>query len=67
MGLLLRGKRRCRLAKGIVCDFGRIIRMAAEETFIELTSGSSLVGCCSKSTASTEPVPIDEIDALDIH
>lgn len=66
IGLLFRGRSKCRLAKG-VCDLGRIIRMAADETFIELTSGFSLTGCCSKSTAITDPVPVDEIEALDMH
>lgn len=35
--LLSRRSRRRRLANGIACDLGRMIRMAADETRIELT------------------------------
>lgn len=55
MELLSRLKRSRRCANGVACDFGRTIRMAADETFIVFTCCSWLNGC-SESTATAVPV-----------
>lgn len=74
--LLSRRSKRRRLANG-ACDFGRMIRMAADETFIELMwlgvrSSSSAGWSKMTGTADPDPVPVttvptDAIDAIDAH
>lgn len=64
--LLARRSRRRRLANGIACDFGRMIRMAADETRIELiwlrggasAGGSSSLMDWSILTGITDPDPV---------
>lgn len=64
--LLARRSMRRRLANGIACDFGRMIRMAADEIWIELTwlrgagcgGGSSSLMDWSILNGITDPDPV---------
>lgn len=59
---------RCRWANDTARDFGRIIRIAADDTFIEFSTGLSLIGCSkSKSIATTLLVPARGIALLLTH
>lgn len=68
--LLSRRSRRRRLANGMACDLGRTIRMAADETRIELTwlrggdvgdGGSSSLMDWSIETGITDPDPVNPV------